>query len=70
MEPESGAGEALDLPDDVRESNVPDMERKVGMDESAVDGEWWYRGFGVKIDYFGYLFSFATPGLQDLCEQS
>ena len=36
VEPESGAGEALDLPDDVRESNVPEMERKVGMDESAV----------------------------------
>lgn len=28
VEPESGAGEALDLPDDVRESNVPEMERK------------------------------------------
>ncbi len=34
MEPESGAGEALDLPE-VRESNVPEMERKVGIDESG-----------------------------------
>ena len=56
MEPESGAGEALDLPDEVRESNVPEMERKVGIDElgyggdwmlrswlHGMDGEWWYR---------------------------